>query len=50
MKKSLLILAGACLLSACHTLHGMGEDLKDGAHAVGHGVQKAGEAIENVAH
>jgi|GEM_PF-1520493 len=50
MKKIAYSLVLACLLSACHTMHGMGEDLKDGAHAVGHGVQKAGEAIENATH
>ena len=50
MKKIALSLFVTILLSACNTLHGAGEDLKDGAQAVGHGVQKAGQAIENAAH
>ncbi|QBJ79146.1 MULTISPECIES: entericidin EcnAB [Aquitalea] len=49
MKKIALSLFVTILLSACNTLHGAGEDLRQGGQAVGHGIQKAGQAIENAA-
>jgi|APCry1669189844_1035258.scaffolds.fasta_scaffold18777_1 predicted small secreted protein len=49
MKKIALSLFVTILLSACNTLHGAGEDLKQGGQAVGHGIQKAGQAIEHAA-
>ncbi|SCK29985.1 entericidin A/B family lipoprotein [Vogesella sp. LIG4] len=47
MKTFAISLFLALLLSACNTVHGVGQDLKQGGEAVGHGLQKAGQAIEN---
>lgn len=38
MKKFVLLIIAACVLSACNTIQGMGKD-----------VQKAGEAVERAA-
>ena len=48
MKTFTISLLMTLLLSACNTVHGVREDLKQGGEAVGHGLQKAGQAIENV--
>ncbi|WP_174875570.1 entericidin EcnAB [Vogesella oryzae] len=50
MKTFAISLFVMLLLSACNTVHGVKEDLKQGGEAVGNGLQKAGQAIENAVH
>lgn len=34
MKKLLLLLAVCCMVSACNTIHGMGQDIEKGGQSI----------------